>query len=284
MGGKHGWLHPLPGGAPSTSVLYQHQLQGTGYGHGRGGEPSRSGSSRVSGLGFSDSLGTMDETGSSLLDHPNGPTSTTGNTSGNQSYLSAQGQQGGSTAGLSTTSHRDRGGSMFSLNEPSTSSSTRFSSSSSSSAAAAGGGSHHSYPHLAAHAHPHRPTSPDKFVKAIITSHPQHHIPPTFPFNPNSSTSFSSLGSGSGSGSGSGTGSGSGGTAGGKRLSRAGGSVGSITGGPGASGSGGKGAIGLALKGMARGPEGQVVVAGNESEFGLVLVFRCLSWTGEGDR
>ena len=48
-------------------------------------------------------------------------------------------------------------------------------------------------------------------------------------------------------------------------MSRAGGSVGSISGG-GAGGAGGKGALGLALKGMARGPEGQVVVAGNESE------------------
>ena len=121
--------------------------------------------------------------------------------------------------------------STYSLNDPvphhSSSNSTRFSSSSS----------------------PRFPTSispvpqtikrsePDRFVKAVITARPQPHLTSSFS---TSSTSPSGLGSMPGQ----------------KRLSRGAGSATSL-----GSGSSGKG---IALKTMARGPDGQVVVAGNE--------------------
>lgn len=79
---------------------------------------------------------------------------------------------------------------------------------------------------------------PDRFVKAIITARPQPHLTSSF-----STSSTSPSGSGSIPGQG-------------KRLSRGAGSTSSL-----GSGSGGKG---IALKTMARGPDGQVVVAGNE--------------------
>jgi hypothetical protein len=245
--GRHGWLHPLPGSSTSTSVLYQHQRE------------NRANTSRTAGLGFGES-GSLGEL----------PT-----------HSSREGDR--DSPAQVQLQHQNHRASTYSLNDPvpyqPSSNSTRYSSSSSphfpnststSISPATGPVQHpHIQPQLQSQAM--RRSEPDRFVKALITARPQPHLTSSFsttnaspgsPLQQSQSQSQLQLQMGSGQG---------------KRLGRTTGSAGSLAqggngGGSGGAGNGsgsgacGAGGKGIGLKTMARGPDGQVVVAGNEGQ------------------
>jgi hypothetical protein len=240
----------LPGSSTSTSVLYQHQRE------------NRANSNRTAGLGFGES-GSLGEL----------PT-----------HSSREGDR--DSPAQVQLQHQNHRASTYSLNDPvpyqassnstrySSSSSTHFPTSTSTSISPATGPVQH--PHIQTQpqfqSQAMRRSEPDRFVKALITARPQPHLTSSFstanspgsPLQQSQSQSQLQLQMQMGSGQG-------------KRLGRTAGSAGSLAlGGNGGgsvgagngsgSGAGGAGGKGIGLKTMARGPDGQVVVAGNEGQ------------------